>query len=217
MVLQHAALATLLGIGLFGCGRTGESDKNARHYETHGVVRGVSPDRSTLEIEHENIPDFMPSMTMPFLVRDKKEIADLKLGDPISFRISVTPKDFWIDRVKKIRREEVNLPKTEAKQADNQSPRLKEGDAMPAFSLTDQDGKAITAETFRGQPLVLTFIFTRCAVPNFCPRMTSNFSDLQSLIKGENGAAAKTHLLSITLDPAFDTSEDSQTIRRASQ
>lgn len=204
--LLDATFLLFLAIALFSCGRDADLEKNAQHYETRGVVRGISPDRKTLEIQHENIPDFMPSMTMPFLVRDEKQVADLRLGDPISFRITVTPKDFWIDQVRKVQRAEVNVPQPEAHQtSDSKAKRLKEGDAMPEFSLTDQDGKSVTFETFRGRPLVLTFIFTRCAVPTFCPRMTSNFSDLQKLIKAENGPVTKTQLLSITLDPTFDT------------
>ena len=204
--LFDATLVVFLALSLFGCGRVTDSEKNAQHYETRGIVRGISPDRKTLEIQHENIPDFMPSMTMPFLVRDQKEVADLRLGDPLSFRITVTPKDFWIDQVRKVRREDVNVPEPEAQRTpDDQARRLKEGDAMPEFSLTDQDGKKVTLETFRGRPLVLTFVFTRCAVPTFCPRMTSNFFELQKLIRAENGDVARTQLLSITLDPAFDT------------
>ena len=188
-----------------GCGR---SDEGGRHFDVRGVVRGISPDRTTLDIQHEDIPDYMPAMTMPFLVRDQKEIADLKLGDAISFRMTVTKKDFWIDHVKKIPRDDVDVrdPKPKAT-PESESSRLKEGDAMPAFSLTDQSGKPVTAETFRGQPFVLTFVFTRCAVPNFCPLMTSHFAELQTLIKAERSPVANTRLLSITLDPAFDTSE----------
>ena len=190
-------------LALLGCGH---GDENGLHYEVRGVIRGISPDRTTLEIQHEDIPNFMPSMTMPFLARDTKEIDDLKLGDAIAFRMTVTQKDFWIDHIKKLRRENVAVREPKPKPTpDNQSTRLKEGDTLPNFSLSDQSGKPITAETFRGQPLVLTFIFTRCAVPNFCPRMTSNFSELQTLIKSENGPAGKAHLLSVTLDPAFDT------------
>jgi protein SCO1 len=147
-------------------------------------------------------------MTMPFLVRDQKEIADLKLGDAISFRMTVTKKDFWIDNVKKIPRDNVDVRDPKPKPTlESQSARLKEGDPMPAFSLMDQNGKPITADTFRGQPLVLTFVFTRCAVPNFCPRMTSNFSELQNMVKADQGVVARTRLLSITLDPEFDTPE----------
>src|SRR5262249_37704371 len=83
--------------------------------------------------------------------------------------------------------------------------RLKEGDEMPPFTLTNQNGEKITLDTFRGQPFVLTFVFTRCPVPNFCPRMSNNFEELQAAIKTNTDAITTTHLLSITLDPDYDT------------
>jgi protein SCO1 len=202
-VILFSVASLSLAVLLFGCGRSG---KDVQHYDTRGVIRGISPDRSTVEIQHEDIPDFMPSMTMEFSPRDQKEIANLKLGEAISFRLTLTKNDFWIDHVKKITREEVDVrdPRPKAT-TEIQSPRLHEGDLLPGFFLVDENGAQITAETFRGHPLVLTFVFTRCAVPNFCPRMTSQFSELQNSIKAQNGIAAQTHLLSITLDPAFDT------------
>ena len=200
-------LAGCVALALLGCGRSTNSDEGADHYDTRGVVRGFSPDRSAIEIQHENIPDFMPSMTMPFVARDRKQIADLKIGDAISFRMTVTQKDFWIDNVKKIRREEVNVaePKQTLSLSTEDDARLKEGDEMPAFSLTNQSGERISLDTFRGQPFVLTFVFTRCSVPNFCPRMSNNFEELQTAIKAGSGALATTRLLSITLDPDYDT------------
>jgi protein SCO1/2 len=75
---------------------------------------------------------------------------------------------------------------------------------MPPFSLTNQNGEPISLDTFRGQSFVLTFVFTRCPVPNFCPRMSNNFEELQSAIKSSD-SLAKTQLLSVTLDPAYDT------------
>jgi protein SCO1/2 len=194
---------------LFGCERATKTSDRAQHYETRGLVRGFSPDRSTIDIEHENIPGFMPSMTMPFSARNRKEIVDLKTGDAISFRMTVTPKDFWIDNVKRIARDNVHVAEprpTPTPSLDNAA-RLREGDAMPVFTLTSQNGERITLETFQGQPFVLTFVFTRCPIPNFCPRMSNNFADLQKAIKAETGAMAKTRLLSITLDPSFDTPE----------
>ena len=148
----------------------------------------------------------MPSMTMPFVPRDSKEIADLKTGDAISFRMAVTQKDFWIENVKRIRPEDVNVaePKRPAPVTAGSESRLKEGDAMPPFSLTNQNGERITLDTVRGQPFVLTFVFTRCPVPNFCPRMSNNFEELQTAIK-TNSMLATTRLLSVTLDPGYDT------------
>ncbi len=208
-LMQRIVLAGCLALTLLGCGRSSSSDESAEHYDTRGVVRGFSPDRSAIEIQHENIPGFMPSMTMPFVARNPEQIADLKTDDAISFRMAVTKKNFWIENVKKIRRDDVKVaePKRTPPASVERNARLKEGDRMPPFSLTNQNGESITLENFRGQPFVLTFVFTRCPLPNFCPRMSNNFAELQSAIKADTGDVAKTHLLSITLDPSFDTSE----------
>ena len=78
---------------------------------------------------------------------------------------------------------------------------------MPAFHLIDQDGKPVTLETFHGHPFVVTFIFTRCPIPNFCPRMSQNFAALQKAIQTSPEPVATTRLLSISFDPEFDTPE----------
>jgi protein SCO1 len=207
--MQKILLAGCITLVLLGCGRPTNSDKGAEHYDTRGVVRGFSPDRSTIEIQHENIPGFMPSMTMPFVARDPKEITNLKTGDAISFQMTVTQKDFWIENVKKVRREDVDVaePKPAPSISPEDSARLKQGDAMPEFRLTNQNSERISLDTFRGRPFVLTFVFTRCPLPNFCPRMSSNFEELEAAIKTGSGALANTHLLSVTLDPGFDTPE----------
>ena len=145
---------------------------------------------------------------MPFAARDPKQISDLKTGDAISFRLAFTKKDFWIENVKKIRREDVRIaePKQTASSASAEpNTRLKEGDEMPSFNLTNQNGERISLDTFRGQSFVLTFVFTRCPVPNFCPRMSNNFEELQTAIKAGGGTLAGTRLLSVTLDPGYDT------------
>ena len=173
--MQKILLAGCVALALLSCGRSTNSDERADHYDTRGVVRGFSPDRSTIEIQHENIPDFMPSMTMPFVTRDPKQIADLRTGDAISFRMAVTKKDFWIENVKKIRREDVNVaePKRTSPVSADRDARLTEGDKMPPFTLTNQNGERISLDTFHGNSFVLTFVFTRCPVPNFCPAINT--------------------------------------------
>ena len=200
-------LIACVALALLGCGRSNDSEEKGDRYDTRGIVRGFSPDRSTIEIQHENIAGFMPSMTMPFVARDPKQIAHLKTGDAISFRMAVTQKDFWIENVKKIRREDVNVaePKQTPSVSAESNARLKESDGMPPFSLRNQNGGLVSLDTFRGQPFVLTFVFTRCPVPNFCPRMSNNFEELQTAIKTGSETLAKTRLLSITLDPGYDT------------
>ena len=172
-------------------------------------MRGFAPDRSTVSIEHEDIPGFMPSMTMPFSIKDQKEIADIKIGDGISFRLTATLKDLFLDQVKKIPASEVRVaePTPAASVSSRASERLREGGLAPFFTLTNQNGEPITLETFHGRPFVLTFIFTRCPIPTFCPRISQNFLELQEAIKSDEALAEKVRLLSITLDPGFDTPE----------
>lgn len=193
-------------LALTGCNRSEPVDAKARIFQVRGIVRGFAPDRSTVDVLHEDIPGFMPSMTMPFTVKEEKEIAELKLGDAIQFRMIVTEKDLFLDQVRKIAATDVRIkaPSPAASAAPRAAERLKEGEIVPFFGLTNQDSLRITAETFRRHPFVLTFVFTRCPVPNFCPRLSHNFAELQNAIKA-NPALAGTRLLSVTLDPAFDT------------
>lgn len=195
-----------IALALLACQRHAESTANARDYEARGIIRGIAPDRSGMDVEHEDIHGFMPSMTMPLSVHNPKEIVDLNVGDAISFRLNVTDKDVWIDHIKKIDSGDVHLPTRSPTPAisANVSQRLKEGDPMPEFTLTNQNGEPISPHTFRGGPLVLTFIFTRCPLPTFCPRMSQNFAELQNAIKADP-TLSKTRLLSISFDPEHDT------------
>lgn len=203
------ALAALILV-LCGCDRRAESSASAGEvrYEARGLVRGLPPDGRTIEIEHEDIRGFMPSMTMPFTARNPREIRDLRIGDAVSFRLSVSESDSFIDHIKKIALQEVHLPVSAAtpdKRPVVNAPRLREGDAMPVFQLIDQTGKKISLESFRGHFFVLTFIFTRCPMPNFCPLMSKNFAELQDAIKKTPGPISQMRLLSISFDPTFDT------------
>ncbi len=171
-------------------------------------MRGYAADHSTVQIEHENVPGFMPSMTMPFIVRDEKEMADLQIGGAISFRLNVTDRDSWIDQIKQVDSATVHLPTPPPAASSVKSERVHEGDPMPEFQLIDEEGKPISLESFRGHQLVLTFIFTRCPIPNFCPRMAQNFAELQKTIKASSSEPlSSTRLLSISFDSAYDTPE----------
>jgi len=197
-----------LPLCLVACGKNADPvAAAARHYEVRGIVRGLPPDRSTIEIEHEDIPGFMPRMTMPFAVRDAKEIAQAKVGEAVSFRLNVTERDAWIDQLRKIDPAQVHIPLVGVSTSPPASshPRLRERDPLPDFHLLDQAGQPLTRESFRGYPLLLTFIFTRCAVPNFCPRMSQNFAAVQKAMQTAPESFGGTRLLSISFDPGFDT------------
>ncbi|MBV9010288.1 MAG: SCO family protein [Verrucomicrobia bacterium] len=203
-ILLVAALSVLSG-----CNR-GKQEPAPRTYHVRGIVRGISPDRTTIDIEHEAIPGFMPSMTMPFSAADPNEVAHFNADDAVSFELLVTEKEATVKNIRRIAAAEVHLPTPSppvpsTSTITSLSPRLKEGDEMPVFTLTNERGEKITLDSFRGRPFVLTFIYTRCPLPNFCPRISRDFAALQDAIEHGAGPLAETRLLSITLDPKFDT------------
>jgi protein SCO1/2 len=78
------------------------------------------------------------------------------------------------------------------------------GDKVPNFTFVNQSGKTIRLSQFRGKLLLLTFIYTRCPVPDFCPRMSYNFAEVVKQLQANPAASAKAQLLSISIDPQFD-------------
>ncbi len=205
-----AFLFALVCLGLAGCRQPSMPPANApepQRYEVRGIVRSIGFADRTITVEHEDIPGFMAAMTMPFTVRDMKEVEALKAGEAIAFQLAVTENDSWITGIKTIPRGEVRLPASKPAPASRANvPRVKPGEAMPDFSLIDDQSRPITRATFTGKPLLLTFIFTRCPIPNFCPLMSSHFASIRESIAGDP-ALRDTELLSISIDPEFDTPE----------
>lgn len=206
-ILLFVALVTLAGAGCQKPIVSKSSATEQKIYEVRGIVRGINPARQVLIVEHEDVPGFMPSMTMPFDYRSPQDIALLKAGDAILFQLNVTNHDSWVEKVKKIDVGNVKLPPlAKPVAAEARIERLKEGDALPDFELTDDQSKRVTRATFAGKPLFITFIFTRCPIPNFCPLMSRNFADVRkelasNPVLGKEGV----QFLSISFDPEFDT------------
>jgi protein SCO1/2 len=169
------------------------------------VVKEVFPERKQLKIEHENIPNYMAAMTMTFDVKDAKELAGLQPGDKLSFRMIVTEKDGWIEQIKKIGATTPIVSSVpESFRRVREVDPLKEGDPMPDYHFTNELGQAVSLSDFKGQALALSFIFTRCPFPTFCPRMSDNFAEAQQKLKALPNAPANWHLLTISFDPEFD-------------
>ena len=169
-------------------------------YEVRGVVREVTPPENSLTIEHENIPGFMPAMTMSFAVKDPALLKEVAAGDRVKFQLAVTETDSWIASIAKI--PGLTQPFTAFAKPSGASA-LEPGQVVPNFTLTDQNGRTIQLLDYRGNVVVATFIFTRCPLPNYCPLMSRNFSALQTEVQHQ--FPGKVHLLSISFDPAHDT------------
>jgi len=180
-------------------------------FQVNGVVQAVKPREKSVEIRHEAIPDYMPAMTMPFDVKDTNELAGLEPGEPVSFRLTVTATEGWIDQIRK--RE---LPPGAGGVTTNGPPttgtfrlvrevqRLEPGELLPEYHLVNQFSRPFSTAEFKGQALAITFLFTRCPYPNFCPRMANNFAAAQQKLLRKPDAPTNWHLLTISFDPEFD-------------
>jgi len=178
---------------------------NQQVFQVKGVVKSVHPDRKEIEIKHEAIPGYMPAMTMPFDVKDTNALIGLRPEQPISFRLTVTDTEGWVDDIKKI-----GTPPQEAVSGGNvgQPIRVVEplqiGDPMPAYTLTNQFGELISTTRFKGQALAITFLFTRCPFPTFCPRLANDFTEAQQKLLTLQNGPTNWHLLTVSFDPEFD-------------
>jgi protein SCO1/2 len=207
----HACIASLLCLLLTGCTETTKNGNVSgkasapQVYAVKGVVKEVKPGQKTVKIAHEKIPNYMDAMTMDFEVKDANELSGLKAGDSVSFRMNVTEKDGWIDQIKKLNtaaRVE-NAPDNFRRVRDVEP--LNIGDVMPDYHFTNEMGQATSLSQYKGQAVAITFLFTRCPFPTFCPRMSSNFEEAYKKLKANSQAPTNWHLLTITFDPQFDT------------
>lgn len=211
------ALAAAAAIGLTaGCGKSPETSdepettEDRQAYEVKGRLRQISGDGESVAIEHEEIPGFMAAMTMPFYLEDPALAEGLKPGDAVRFRYVVKARESFIDRMEKL--DDDAVPASPAGQevrraADPRIPRLGEGDLVPNFELIDHNSERFLFSDFEERAILLTFIFTRCPVPDFCPLMSRNFQVLQERVARHPDLRGKVQLLSVTIDPEYDTPE----------
>ena len=173
-------------------------------YNVRGVVRGIAADRTKAVIRHEAIPDYMPAMTMEFNMRDTNELGGLRTGDAITFRLTVTDGTHWIDMVRK-----TGVTTNDAADPSHRltAPKIRElkpGDLLPDCKLLAENGKPIYFSDFRGKAIAFTFFFTRCPLPDYCPRMGNNFAKARELVRATEHAPTNWLCLSISFDPDFD-------------
>ena len=189
--------------------------EKTREFTVRGVVREARPAKSQLVVKHEEIPDYMDAMTMPFQVRDPKILESVKPGDDITFQLHVTDKDHWIDGLKIVAAgsggKEAPRPK-----ATDITP-FKAGDPLPSLTFTDERGQPLKLDDYRGKALAVTFIYTRCPLPNFCPLLSEKFRTVQETLLADPAAPKNWQLLSVSIDPEHDTAEVLQRYAKAQQ
>ena len=200
-------LPLALSLGLAGCNQTTKSAPAAsvaqgKTFHVRGKV--VATDGKHVTLDHEAVPGFMDAMTMSYKVRDSNVLNELHPGDQIVAKIIVQQDadgfhDPVLDDIIV-----VGQARPDYKPAvQYHVPQA--GDQVPDFKLLNQSGRMIQLNQFKGKVVLLTFIYTRCTLADYCPRMSRNFARIDNLLSADPKLYTETHLISVSFDPAYDT------------
>jgi protein SCO1 len=172
-----------------------------RQFQLTGQVVTVASDATQLVVRHDEIKGFMPAMTMPFRLKEASLGRDRRPGDLIRATLMVTDEESWLSAVEKTGWAPIPDNGAEARPAVEV---LKPGESVPDETLIDQDARAFRLSSLRGSAVLLTYIYTRCPLPEFCPRMDAYFASVQKTL-ADGRLAGPVRLLSVSFDPTFDT------------
>lgn len=194
---RFAAVLALFSLAsLAACAKKPEG----KRYELEGRVVAVDSAGGTLTLAHNDVTGLMPAMTMPFQISPREQWVFGKIapGDQVHATLVISDHAELQD---------ISFTKASETTGDGTSAlRIPEpGDTVADFKFVNQSGKTIGLSQFRGKPLLLTFIYTRCPMPDFCPRMSNNFRLILQQLQASPAAYAKAQLLSITIDPEHDS------------
>jgi protein SCO1/2 len=191
-----------LVLAVASCG--GSREPEARTYQLTGQILVVRPETNDVLVKHDDIPGFMPAMTMPYAVTDPTIIKDRVAGDLITATLVVGAERAYLSAITKTGSAPLPADARTTIPAAAGVHILQAGELVPDTPLVDQDGRSISLNDFRGTALAVSFIYTRCPLPQFCPLIDRRFAEVQELAAGNAALAGKVKLLSISFDPAFD-------------
>jgi protein SCO1 len=178
---------------------TAAANNGARQYHVRGVVVSTDATKGEVTLDTEAIPGFMDAMTMPYTLRNPGIISELHPGDTITATLFASNTSDVLDQIVIVGQAKADyLPPVQYQP-------LTPGVSVPNFTLLNQSGKLIHLAQFRGKVLLVTFIYTRCPLATYCPRMSRNFAEIDKALSSDPFLYRKTHLLSVSFDPGYDT------------
>lgn len=185
-----------LTVAVAGCTQT----PKPREYQVVGQILRIDGSTNYVTVRHEDIQGFMPAMTMPFAVRPPGLLEGREPGDLVTATLYVDGAEAWLGTLTKTGH--APLPADALVAAG-----LARGDRLPDQTFTDQRDQPLTLEWLDGRASAVTFVYTRCPLPEFCPAVDSRFRTLQQAIAEAPAGSplAEVRLLSVTIDPEFDT------------
>jgi protein SCO1/2 len=180
------------------------STAKLKRYDLKGKVLSFDKKTKIASIEHDEIPGYMAAMTMDFEIRKPEWAWDTIMPGAIvtgDLLVDNVNGKYWLE-VKGIVE-----PRNDQTATTTREDKASVGQEIPDFTLTNQDGKPVSAKDFRGKTLAITFIYSECPLPEYCILMSKNFSDLANMVAKDDELKDKIRLLSISFDPTRDTPE----------
>jgi protein SCO1/2 len=180
----------------------GTPPADAARYPIRGQLLAVQLDTGQVLLKHEAVPGYMEGMTMPFAVRDRASVLERRPGDLVTATLVVEADRSYLEDL--VLTGKAPLPGAADTPAAS-VPVLVPGDPVPTIALTSQFGQPLALSDWAGAAGVVTFIYTRCPLPDFCPLMDARFKQIQEAAAGDPALAGRVRLLSVSFDPAHDT------------
>ncbi len=222
---SRVAISLIAPLLMYGCHSEPPATQPAmralaatKTYTLRGVVREVDTASGVVTIAHEELPGFMKAMTMDFTPKDRANLGEVGIGDEVEGPLDVTTKGGKVEDYN-LRSLAVIKPAPRTLSLDFSSgtatigikpSALKLGEPVPDFAMTTQEGKTLRLSDLRGEVVVLTFIYTRCPLPDYCPAMDKRFRTMSEKLSAVRGRSRGVRLLSISFDPEHDTPETLQ-------
>jgi protein SCO1 len=207
---RRVFIFSLLFVTLAGChagpqkSDATEASPSFKIYKLRGKVVSTNVATGEVTLDHEAIPGFMDAMTMPYKLKDASIVSELHARDVITADLLVSQNadaDVLLDHIVVVAQGKPDYKPAVVYHVPAR------GDQVPDFALRNQDGRTIHLDQFRGKVLLITFIYTRCPLPDFCPRVTHHFAAIEKQLANDPPLNARTHLLSVSFDPEHDTPE----------
>jgi protein SCO1/2 len=187
-----------------------------RYFDATGIIEAIGAGSASVVIRHDAISNLMDAMTMEFKVKDPASASGVAVGDRILFRLAVSDAESWVDRITKTNAingsalsgsRGIGLHSADPRGLDNAAPGALSRPRHPLldYRFTNELGQAVSLGQFSGQALAITFFFTRCPIPEYCPRLSRNFQAAAQKLAVRASAPTNWHFLSVTIDPGVDT------------
>jgi protein SCO1 len=210
--MRFRVLVACLSVAIAGAAcRSGSPPPDpVERYPLTGQLLALRPDIREVRLHHDEIPGYMPAMTMSLGVKDARELDDLERGDLVEATLVVSSTDAWLEGIRKVGHADVVRGEdTEGEDDVPLAPAdlLAAGDAVPDATFVDETGRPWRPSDAAGRAMVLTFVDTRCPLPTSCPLITRYLREVQQMVGDRSDLRGRVQVVSVSFDPAFDTTE----------